>query len=194
MLPPGCMTSCQLSPIGRLLAFSRVGGGFVTAAFISSVSDTLTPIGEPKMLDKAGISALTPEWQDDDHLLVSTGGVQSALWRIASNDTAAEPLIVPGTDIVQPAIDRTTHRLAYVSKTQDANIWTLGITNGTHVAAAPTRIIASTRSDVNPQVSPDGKGCILVHRSGKYEIWISEADAPEAFQLTALAAGTTGSP
>ena len=93
-----------LSPNGHRLAFSRVGGGFVTAAFVLPVSDGLVPAGEPRALDQGEIPALTPEWLNDDELIVATGGVQSTLWKNQRfGESAGAALVVPGTDVVQPA-------------------------------------------------------------------------------------------
>jgi Tol biopolymer transport system component len=185
-----------LAPNGRLLAFSRVGGGFVTSAFVLPVSSSLTADGEPKALNQGKIAALDPEWLNDDELIVATGGVHSALWRISSSGKMPEqPLVVPGSDVVQPAVQPSANRLAYVSKTQDTNIWTLDLASKTHTAGDPRRIIASTQSDVNPQVSPDGKRIAFSsNRSGNYEIWVWASDAPDAYQLTNMGGGTTGSP
>jgi Tol biopolymer transport system component len=106
-----------------------------------------------------------------------------------------EALVVTGTDVVQPAINPATHRLAYVSKTQDTNIWMLRLGSKIQTSGDPTRIVASTKSDVNPQISPDGKRVVFSsNRSGRYEIWVRDQDAPDAYQLTTLGAGTSGSP
>jgi Tol biopolymer transport system component/predicted Ser/Thr protein kinase len=185
-----------LSPNGRLLAFSRVGGGFLSAAYVLPVTDALAPNGPPKALDEGRVSALTPEWLNNDELIVATGGVQSTLWRLsASGKSPVQPLVVPGTDVVQPAVQAGARRLAYVSRTQDTNIWTIDLAGKTRTAGEPVRIVASTQSDVNPQVSPDGKRVAFSsNRFGKYEIWIWEPNTPDAFQLTSMGAGTTGSP
>ena len=185
-----------LSPNGLQLAFSRVGGGFVSAAFVLPVSDTLQPTGEPKSLDQGEITAITAEWLDDDQLIVATGGMQSNLWKLSvSRRNPPIAVVVPGADIILPAIHPGTHRLAYVSKTQDTNIWTLDLMATSPASTKSSRIIASTLSDVNPDVSPDGRRVVLSsNRSGTYEIWTWEADAVDAFQLTSLRAKTTGSP
>jgi eukaryotic-like serine/threonine-protein kinase len=185
-----------LAPNGRLLAFSRVGGGFITAAFVLPVSDSLATAGQPIALDQGGISALNPEWLNDDELIVATGGVQSTLWRLSvTPKVPVQPLVVPGTDVIQPAIQPAAHRLAYVSKTQDTNIWSVELANKTQTAKNPVQVIASTQSDVNPQVAPDGEHIAFSsNRSGKYEVWISGAGATDAYQLTTMGAGTTGSP
>jgi serine/threonine protein kinase len=185
-----------LSPDGGLLAFSRVGGGFVSAAFVLPVSEALTPAGPPKALNQGPVSALHPEWLNNDELIVATGGVHSTLWRIsASGRTPVKPLVVPGSDVVQPAVQSGARRLAYVSKTEDTNIWSIDLNGKTQTGGNPGRIIASTQSDVNPQVSPDGKRVAFSsNRSGNYEIWVWDPTAPDAYQLTAMGSGTTGSP
>jgi serine/threonine protein kinase len=185
-----------LSPNGRLLAFSKVGGGFITAGFVLPVSDLLVPSGEAKPLQQGGISALMPEWLDDDQLVVATGGVQSALWKISvSGERPVQSLVVPGVDVVEPAVHRGSHRLAYVSKTHDTNIWTVPLSSRARVGAETKQIIASTQSDVNPQVSPDGQRIAYSsNRSGTYEIWIWAPGAADSYQLTTQGTGTTGSP
>ena len=184
-----------LSPNGRLLAFSKAGGGFVTAGFVMPVSDLLVPSGEARSLEQGGVAALMSEWLDDDQLVVATGGVQSALWKIsASGKSPLQSLIVPGVDVVEPAVHPGSRRLAYVSKTHDANIWTAALSSQGRPEAEPKQIVASTQSDVNPQVSPDGKRVAYSsNRSGTYEIWVSAPGAAD-YQLTAQGAGTTGSP
>ena len=184
-----------LSPNGRLLAFSKVGGGFVTTGYVLPVSDLVVPSGEARPLQQGGVSALMPEWLDDDQLLVATGGVQSALWKISvSGQRPVQSLVVPGVDVVEPAVNPGSHRLAYVSKTHDTNIWTVALSGKARVGAEARQVIASTQSDVNPQVSPDGQRIAYSsNRSGTYEIWVSSPGAPD-YQLTAQGAGTTGSP
>jgi eukaryotic-like serine/threonine-protein kinase len=185
-----------LSPNGRLLAFSRVGGGFITAGYVMPVSDTLVASGKAKPIQQGEVSALTPEWLDDDQLLVATGGVQSALWKISvSGKRPLQSLVVPGVDVVEPAVHPGSRRLAYVSKTNDVNIWTLALSGRARPGAETKQIIASTQSDVNPQMSPDGKRIAYSsNRSGTYEIWIWAPGAPDSYQLTTQGAGTTGSP
>jgi Tol biopolymer transport system component/predicted Ser/Thr protein kinase len=185
-----------LSPNGRFLAFSRVGGGFISAAFVLPVSETLSPAGDAKPMNQGTVAALMADWLSDDELVVATSGVQSTLWRLRTAGNApAQPLVVPGTDIVQPAVNAATRRLAYTSKTQDTNIWSVNLADETRPAGDPVRVIASTQSDVNPQISPDGKRVAFSsNRSGRYEIWIWDGDSPDAYQLTAFGAGTTGSP
>jgi Tol biopolymer transport system component len=136
-----------------------------------------------------------PEWLDDDQLLVATGGVQSTLWKISvSGKRPVQSLVVPGVDVVEPAVNAESHRLAYVSRTLDTNIWTIALAGKARVRAEAKQVIASTQSDVNPQVSPDGQRIAYSsNRSGTYEIWVSNPGAPD-YQLTAQGAGTTGSP
>jgi eukaryotic-like serine/threonine-protein kinase len=184
-----------LSPNGRLLAFSKVGGGFITAGFVLPVSDLLVPSGEARPLQQGAVSSLMPEWLDDDQLLVATGGVQSALWKISvSGNRPVQSLVVPGVDVVEPVVHTGSHRLAYVSKTHDTNIWTISLSGESRVGAGASQIISSTQSDVNPQMSPDGKRIAYSsNRSGTYEVWVWAPGAAD-YQLTTQGAGTTGSP
>ncbi len=56
-------------------------------------------------------------------------------------------------------------------------------------------VIASTRMDQNPSVSPDGKRILFEsNRSGHDEIWVSDVNGANAVALTAFEGAITGSP
>ena len=51
-------------------------------------------------------------------------------------------------------------------------------------AGPPARFIATTRQDIGPQYSPDGKRITFESdRSGVFGIWISDADGSNAVEL-----------
>jgi eukaryotic-like serine/threonine-protein kinase len=63
------------------------------------------------------------------------------------------------------------------------------------IAGSPVPAIVSTRKDINPQFSADGKRVAFCSdRSGSMEIWVSDLDGSNAMQLTSMNAGMTGSP
>ena len=57
------------------------------------------------------------------------------------------------------------------------------------VAPAPPAVaIASTRADLTPSLTPDGRRVVfLSDRSGELEFWVADPDGSNAFQLTSMA-------
>ena len=87
--------------------------------------------------------------------------------------------------------------MVYVRRLIDDNIWQLTTTADTLPAASPpTSAIRSTKQDLHPRLSPDGKRLAYTStRSGFWEIWVSDLDGGNAVQLTDLKAPTgTGVP
>jgi hypothetical protein len=82
----------------------------------------------------------------------------------------------------QPAVDRRSGRLAFRQEQVDTNIYRVDIGN-----PHGRRIIASSRLDDSPHVSPDGKHIAFESsRSGTREIWVTDADGGHPRQLTFL--------
>jgi eukaryotic-like serine/threonine-protein kinase len=86
------------------------------------------------------------------------------------------------------AIAMHRNRLAFTRNLDDTNIWTLQLKRSTSSPAGRmTRIIASSRLDQRPAVSPDGSQIAFEsNRSGYPEIWLSNLATGSASQLTAL--------
>jgi Tol biopolymer transport system component len=102
---------------------------------------------------------------------------------------------------VLPAVSRArpdrSARLVYVRSFTDDNIWRVDIPSvGTAATSAPAVAIASTKADIHPQISPDGRRVAFTStRSGTWEIWVSDRDGSSAVQITSLRAPTgTGVP
>lgn len=84
----------------------------------------------------------------------------------------------------------STGSLAYVQSSLSANIWKLNLT-GEPLAQM---LIASTRIQNNPAVSPDGsKIAFESDRTGSHEVWISDSDGHNIQQITHFDA-LTGTP
>src|SRR4030095_2432401 len=105
-----------------------------------------------------------------------------------------------GEDGIMPAISRVNtggaSKMVYVRSFADTNIWRVETPQvGAASPSAPVRAISSTRQDGNPQLSPDGRHLASPsNRSGDVEIWVSDLDGANAFQLTTMGAPATGTP
>lgn len=75
-----------------------------------------------------------------------------------------------------PSVARQINRMAFQVAEYEANIWRYSQTS----SAEPQRLVASTKYDSNPALSPDGEWLSFVsNRSGRGSIWVSRADGSE---------------
>jgi serine/threonine protein kinase len=186
-------TSPAFSPDGEALAFIRSPG--------SQVSDIhLIPVagGEPQRLtaDNLPLSGGLAWTVDGREIVFSSprGGLPS-LWRISASGGRLRRLIGAGEYAFSPSISRQSNRMAYVYRKADRNIWRAPGPNATANDNEPIKLIASTRDDISPQLSPDGKRIVFVSdRSGSREVWVCASDGRNPVQLTSFGGSHTGSP
>jgi len=133
-------------------------------------------------------------------LFCSLAATSGSMWRLVG-DGISEPQAVLGAldGARDPAIMHPANgpaRLAYARTAGDANIWRMEIApdahGGVRTVAQPASIIASTRVDISPQFSPDGKRIVFAsNRDGYLELWVAASDGSGAAQLTTLKAPRT---
>jgi len=190
--------AAAFSPDGRALVFVRrdVGGDL----YLLPLSRDLVPEGEPRRLTKFSTRAVThPAWTPDGREVIFSLGAREApvsLWRTAvSGSGAPRPLMGLGDGCFEPTVSRRGGRLVYSRQMVEVGTWRIGLSKNGGKAGEPVRVISSTRSDLNPQYSPDGRR-IAFHsmRSGASEIWVCDSDGSNPMQLTSLGAPVTGGP
>jgi dipeptidyl aminopeptidase/acylaminoacyl peptidase len=75
--------------------------------------------------------------------------------------------------------------LVYSRRSADMNIWRATIPPPGSAPTEPELFITSTRTDIKPEYSPDGKKIAFnSDRSGSREIWIANADGSNQVQVT----------
>jgi dipeptidyl aminopeptidase/acylaminoacyl peptidase len=125
------------------------------------------------------------------------------MWRLAADGSSEQQPVAGVLDGArEPAISHPPNgpaRLAYTRVANDNNIWRMEIApdahGGVRTVAEPASIIASTRADISPQFSPDGKRIAFESdRDGYPEIWVAASDGSGAAQLTTLKSPRSGSP
>jgi len=134
---------------------------------------------------------------DGKELLFSAAG---RLWRFGiSGERPPARLPFVGEDGLMPVVSQPQpgrpSLLVYVRSFADTNIWRIEAPScGVPSSSPPIAAITSTLSNVNAQVSPDGRRVAFQsNRSGETEIWLADPDGSNAVQLTSMGAPTTGS-
>jgi len=130
------------------------------------------------------ISGLAWESKGRD-LYVTAGRMDddSALWRYRIGGSRWERLTPPGLIAVQPASAMRTGKMAVVLRDYTPNIWRVPADR----AAEPKKVLASTRLDSNPALSPDGRWIVFrSNRTGTDELWIADRDGNQLRRLTWL--------
>jgi len=150
--------------------------------------------GEPKRLtfDNADVNGLDWTAGGSDIVFASNRSGWNTLWRSPAAGGSPQPLPFPGNQVSSVAVSRRGSLLAYTDESSDTNIWRAEISGGSR---APTRLIASSRGDESPQISPDGARIVFVSdRSGNLELWQCNKNGEGALQLTAFGGAFLGSP
>jgi Tol biopolymer transport system component/DNA-binding winged helix-turn-helix (wHTH) protein len=206
----GVLTVDDLS-VRKLTAPSGVVNGDVkpaispdghSVAFVRSAEETaelyVVPFagGEPRQLtfEKRRIDSVT--WTLDGRELIfasNRGGIYE-LWRMPAEGGEAVRVTGAGPDAHEPSVTRAGNRLAYAQQSIDTNIWRVPI-GGREAGDSRVKLIASSRRDENPRLSPDGnKLAFESNRSGAREIWISNSDGGDPAQLTSYRGPITSNP
>jgi len=188
--------SPQFSPDGKTLAFVR--SYFANdEIYLLPVTSEGRPRGEPRRLTLDGRSIFGLDWTADGRRIVYSSGQGGStnLLTIAASGGAPEHLAVAGENVTALSVSRSGSRLVYERDVFDTNIWRIPGPNSTGMKSAPTRFIASTQPDAEPQFSPDGTRIVFGSaRSGNYEIWVCDSEGRNPVQLTSFGRVGIGSP
>jgi Tol biopolymer transport system component len=183
------------SPDGRTIAFSRVipsGGGGIYVVPAAGGEPTRVTAEQHFWLERL---AWLPTGRE---LLFSSGATapesNSSLWSVSASGGSPERLGIGGDNAANPAVSPRANRLAYEQPRRDANIWKIALPQSTRPPPAPTKLIASSRDENAPHVSPDGaRIAFLSNRSGSDEIWLCDTAGSNLVQLT-TSGGSFGTP
>ena len=127
-------------------------------------------------------------WASDGRSLIisSTRHGVATLYRLTLADGQLARVPYVEQDAVQPAVSHRGERLAFRYDYADSNVYRVDLRQGV-ATGPPRRIIASSRLDDSPRISPDGRQIAFESsRSGATEIWIADADGSHPRQVTFL--------
>lgn len=177
----------RFSPDGKSLAFIRYFNSFRREIFVIPATG-----GEPRQITFDDVRIYGLAWNADSQSLFFTSfrrSNQLNLWRTSLNAKAEPNMISTGSKNLQDlAISPSGRTIAFVEETADENIWKI------EPHHAPRPLIRSSRADHSQQFSPDATQIVFASdRTGKYEIWLADADGKNQRQLTDSGA-SAGSP
>lgn len=189
------------APDGHAIAFARDTGRGVSAIHILTLRADGSSVGTPTQISWKGFERVMcsrPKWTPDSRELVFTSNRtgEHQLWAARPEGSATPRLFGSlGVNIDDCAISRDG-TLALVRGSFGVNIWKLDLNAlKKGMPLFPVRIVASTRMQTNPSVSPDGARIAFEsNRSGFTEIWTANVDGSNAAPLTSMQNPITGSP
>jgi serine/threonine protein kinase len=169
-----------VAPDGRTVAFVREtheGRDVILLDLVTRTERRLTR-------DHHRISGVT--WAPDGKaiLMSSARSGLEALYRVSLTDGAIVRVPNTGDGATQPMADGGT--LVYSQSHDDSNLYRVDLRDGR--AVGPARpIIASSRHDASPHVSPDGRSIAFVStRGGGPDVWVASADGSNPRRVTSL--------
>lgn len=182
------------SPDGQSIAFIR--------NFYQNVHEIFTvPVtgGEPKQqtFDKVWIGGIA--WSADGGRIFFTSqrkyNGRINLWQIAvSGNDQPEVIAISGDRLGSVAVSPDKKVIAFVEELYHTNIWHIESSKVPEKKALH-KFAPSSFSDNSPNISPDGRQVVFASdRTGKYEIWIADADGSNVRQLTDIKKSMAGSP
>jgi Tol biopolymer transport system component/DNA-binding winged helix-turn-helix (wHTH) protein len=185
-----------VSPDGSLLVFRRDANPGSGEFYRLSLKDGKDSQGDPVRLTSTTLWPSKPVWiPDSREILFSTRGGLFRLDALTGGTPSRLPFIdqdgpAGGSTWASPVVSRVPggRRLVYVRSLEDRNVWRVDMARpGTPATSLPAAAIASTRLDMGPNLTPDGRRLVFVSdRSGEPELWVSDPDGSNAFQLTSL--------
>ncbi len=138
----------EFSHDGKQLAFVRNLDGLAQIAVLTLATDHVKTL----VSERAVVGGIAWDPSDDNIIFGAILTGSSRLWRISASGGTPRPLGV-GEDGWAPSVSEKTHRLTYAQGAGDTNIWRIRF--GKDKVETRTPLIASTRQEVQPELSPD---------------------------------------
>lgn len=171
----------RFSPDGNRVAFLR-GTENSNDIFVYDINEDKTLRLTRDNLDVEGIS-----WNEEGNSIVfaSNRGGTYGLWEATLTDWTIKPRNLDTSNLTYPSIARNANKaMAFIKTEEDSNIWSIPVEDS---AGSLSPILASTRADRNPRISPDGSSIAFVSlRSGTPDIWTADSLGKNLRKITSF--------
>ncbi len=125
-------------------------------------------------------------------LFASNRGGTYGLWTIPIDGGTPELVLTTGWKVTKPTVNGG--RLVFEQGQSDTNLWRMW-NPASDSSSGPAPILASTRWDMHPSISPEGDQIAFAsNRTGFYEIWIGDSSGQQVSQRTRFQGPFTGTP
>jgi Tol biopolymer transport system component/serine/threonine protein kinase len=170
-------------PGGDSLLFIRCAAVTDCDLYLLSLDAHLNARGEPRRVTSQHQFMAAASWTSDGReAIFQSLWPHSSLYRVpVFGSGRPRQLSFTGPGVATPAVSQRTGCLVYAKEESDVNILRIegGITE--------RHPVSSTRADVNPALSPDGKQIAFASdRSGTFQVWLANADGSQPVRLTDL--------
>jgi eukaryotic-like serine/threonine-protein kinase len=181
---PACHHTPAVSPDGHHLAYASCAScrmPFSCHLDVMALGADYVPAGPPRRLTRRAGYIVGLAWTRDGNSLIYGDWTTRRLWRVwIVGDRPPERIELAGLQARQPATAASLDRLAFVHVRAAAAIYRF------EVGHPPEALLGSSRSDVFPLFSPDGRRITFESRRGgeANEIWLAAADGSNPMRLT----------
>jgi Tol biopolymer transport system component len=183
----------RFSPDGRYLAFIRDRSDANSDLYLVRYSDGQVRWDQLKKLTNSFDDLRGFDWTPAGRNLICAGA--DHLWTVSLGGGEPRTLSVPGEAVTGVSVARSGRRLVYQRRLLDSNIWRMPGPVSHDGSESPSRLLASTRFDIEPQYSPDGTKIVFTsERSGTGEIWVADSTGHNEVPLTSFGGPSLGSP
>jgi len=188
---PACLEAADpaFSPDGGQLALICISSSAVYSVYVvrlpsGPVREVAKMMGQPQGLSWAA---------DGTGLIVSNDpGDGGELWHLTLQGEREQ--LPFGEDGSTPTVAARGGRMAYVRSHANVDIWRADLTVE-HPEESATKLIYSTRTQVSPRYSADGRHIAFQsNRSGSFEIWMTDERGADPDRLTSFNGPLTSAP
>ena len=178
----------SVSPDGNTLAFVRQTGSDGADIYLCDPSGASV---RRLTFDDRTIRGLA--WTPDSRDLVYSGTRVGGwrLWRLPAFGGSPRELTIAGRQAQFPAVSTAGYHVAYADSPSVSAIWRANLDSANSADERP--LIRSSGRESSPMYSPDGKKIAdISDQTGTDEIWVSDADGANRFQVTNFKGASIG--